>query len=197
MILEPLHASVRAAGPISSRSNYQGFHGSNKADLFYDQTVISEVSQNRSQVVLFHVQSRVDPFMTVILELEVGCLTSWSNCNFSNRAGPTLSFSWWIIVLFQVKTTTTGLTSLWLVHVSSEIWESFMLALISEIKQGQACTGAGHSTMCVAGAECTSGTCTCKASVYTANSGNGKCGEYKITYELMEYRLHSVQPRLL
>ena len=92
MILESLHASVRAAGPISSRSNYQGFHGSNKADLFYDQTVISEVSQDRSQVVLFRVQSRVDPFMTVILELEVGCLTSWSNCNFSNRAGPTLSF---------------------------------------------------------------------------------------------------------
>ena len=76
MILEPLHASVRAAGPISSRSNYQGFHGTNRADFFYNQTVISEVSQDRSQVVLFRVQSRVDPFMTVILELEAGCLTS-------------------------------------------------------------------------------------------------------------------------
>ena len=59
-----------------------------------------------------------------------------------------------------------------------------MLALISGIKDGQACTGAGHSTMCVAGAECTSGTCTCKNSTYTANSTTGKCGEYTITDEL-------------
>ena len=53
-----------------------------------------------------------------------------------------------------------------------------MLALVSGIKQGQACSGTGHSTMCVAGAECTSNMCTCKASsVYTANGGTGKCGE--------------------
>ena len=60
--------------------------------------------------------------------------------------------------------------------------------VISEIKQGQACSGEGHGTMCVAGAECLSDSCTCKSTVYTADATTGKCSEYKVTHQI-----HAVQ----
>ena len=64
--------------------------------------------------------------------------------------------------------------------------------VISEIKQGQACNGAGHDTMCVAGAECVLGSCTCKSSVYTADATTGKCSEYKVAHQI-----HAVQTYIL
>ncbi|XP_070192662.1 uncharacterized protein [Littorina saxatilis] len=46
------------------------------------------------------------------------------------------------------------------------------------IRHGERCDGSGHSSLCLAGAECKTGTCTCRsdsAAGYSEQSATGKC----------------------
>ena len=54
-----------------------------------------------------------------------------------------------------------------------------MCWLCAEIAAGQACDGPGHEHLCVAGAACDSGTCTCKtAGDYSPDFATGRCSQY-------------------
>ena len=168
--------------PISSQY-FRCKAGSISSHYFRDQTGLSHFAiklwlQNRDGRLTWYrcdVRDQTGP----------GRLTSWPCCDVRDQTGTShalISMRYLRTKYINVFVTKTCHFRAYGVRV---LHDQFV---ISEIKQGHACSGAGHDTMCVAGAECVSGSCTCKSSVYTSDATTGKCSEYKVTHQI-----HTVQ----